>query len=61
MEDNPDEYEKLMQERSVLINAEELKELTYSSYNSLYGMENSIIENKARTDIITHFGSLTGQ
>lgn len=41
---NPDEYEELMQERSVLINAEELKELTYSGYHTLYGMDNSIVD-----------------
>ncbi len=46
------EYNELINERSILLNAEELKELTFSSYNSLYGENNSItdalssIENK---------------
>ena len=38
------EYEELIQERSILINSEDLKNLTYSSYDSLYGMDSSIID-----------------
>ncbi|OGH97559.1 MAG: DNA repair protein RecN [Candidatus Melainabacteria bacterium GWF2_32_7] len=38
------EYDNLLQERSVLINADELKNLSYSSYRSLYGQDNSIID-----------------
>lgn len=42
--ENPEEYENLMQERSVLLNAEELKDLSISSYNCLYSQDNSIID-----------------
>lgn len=38
------EYDELIQERSILLNAEELKKLTYSSYHSLYGQDGSIID-----------------
>jgi DNA repair protein RecN (Recombination protein N) len=38
------EYEELIEERSVMINAETLKELTYSSYSNLYGDEGSILD-----------------
>jgi len=42
--ENPDEYDELMQERSVFLNSEELKNLTISSYNSLYSQDDSIID-----------------
>jgi len=50
--ENPAEYDELVNERSVLVNAEELKDLTFSSYSALYGEDHSItdvldnIENK---------------
>jgi DNA repair protein RecN (Recombination protein N) len=46
--EDTDEYDNLIQERLILLNAEELKELTYSSYNILYSRENSVI------DILNH-------
>ncbi|OGI16684.1 MAG: DNA repair protein RecN [Candidatus Melainabacteria bacterium RIFOXYA12_FULL_32_12] len=42
--EDTNEYDNLLQERSVLINADELKNLSYSSYTSLYGQDNSIID-----------------
>jgi len=42
--ENTDEYSELIEERDILINAEELKELTYSSYSQLYEQENSIVD-----------------
>jgi len=42
--EHSDEYESLMQERTVLLNAEELKNLSFSSYSSLYSQDNSIID-----------------
>ncbi len=42
--ENINEYEELTRERSVLINAGELKELTMSGYEALYGGEQSIID-----------------
>ncbi|MFH0702571.1 MAG: DNA repair protein RecN [bacterium] len=42
--ENINEYDDLINERTVLLNAEELKELTFSSYDSLYGKDNSIID-----------------
>lgn len=39
-----DEYEELMEEREVLVNAEDLKEITYSGYAALYGEDHSIID-----------------
>ena len=39
-----EEYENLCEERSVLVNAEELKELTYSSYSCLYEQDSSIVD-----------------
>ncbi|MDD3012146.1 MAG: DNA repair protein RecN [Candidatus Gastranaerophilales bacterium] len=42
--ENPDEYESLMQERLVLLNAEELKDLSFSSYSCLYSQDSSIID-----------------
>jgi len=50
--DDASEYNELINERSVLLNAEDLKNLAYSSYNLLYGEDESItdvlanIENK---------------
>lgn len=38
------EYDVLIEEREVLINAEDLKDLTYSSYSALYGEDGSIID-----------------
>ncbi|EKE03734.1 MAG: hypothetical protein ACD_20C00157G0011 [uncultured bacterium] len=46
--ESTEEYDNLLQERSVLLNAEELKDLAYSSYSSLYGQDSSII------DILSH-------
>lgn len=42
--DNDNEYETLMDERGILLNSEELKELTYVSYDTLYGQDSSIID-----------------
>ncbi|MCK7502896.1 MAG: hypothetical protein MZV70_01525 [Desulfobacterales bacterium] len=39
-----DEYEALIRERDILLNAESLKDMTFSSYSVLYGQENSIID-----------------
>lgn len=41
---NINEYEELTDERNVLINAEELKTLTFSGYSALYGEEQSITD-----------------
>lgn len=41
---NINEYEELTEERNVLINAEELKALTFSGYSALYGEEQSITD-----------------
>lgn len=38
------EYNSLLEEKTILLNAEYLKEITFSGYNSLYGMDNSIID-----------------
>lgn len=42
--DNDNEYEILMDERGILLNSEELKELTYVGYDTLYGQDSSIID-----------------
>ena len=42
--EDPDEFDNLMQRRLVLLNSEELKELTYSSYSELYCQDNSVID-----------------
>jgi len=42
--EDTDEYIKLVEDREILINAEDLKELTYSGYVSLYGEDGSIID-----------------
>jgi DNA repair protein RecN (Recombination protein N) len=42
--DDPNEYECLTEERILLLNCEELKELTSSSYYSLYSQDSSIID-----------------
>lgn len=41
---NADEYDELIDERSVLVNAEELKDLAMSGYSALYGEEQSITD-----------------
>ena len=41
---NINEYDELMNERSILINAEELKEVTFSGYELLYNQDKSIID-----------------
>lgn len=41
---NPEEYENLVHERSVLLNAEDLKTLAYWGYKALYKQDNSIID-----------------
>ena len=38
------EYESLLQERTVLLNVEELKNISYSGYESLYNQDGSIID-----------------
>lgn len=42
--ENLNEYNDLLHERSILLNAEELKEITYSGYEILYNQESSIID-----------------
>ncbi|OGI02692.1 MAG: DNA repair protein RecN [Candidatus Melainabacteria bacterium GWF2_37_15] len=42
--ENPNEYDELMNERSVLVNAEELKNVAFSGYTALYGREQSITD-----------------
>ncbi len=42
--ENINEYDELMNERSVLLNAEELKNITYSGYSALYGEDGSITD-----------------
>jgi len=42
--ESPDEYESLMQERSILLNVEELKVISISSYNCLYSQDSSIVD-----------------
>ncbi len=42
--ENINEYDELINERSVLLNAEELKDLTYSAYSALYGEDRSITD-----------------
>lgn len=42
--ENMNEYNDLLQERSILLNAEELKEITYSGYEILYNQDSSIID-----------------
>ena len=41
---NINEYDELVNERSILINSEELKEITFSGYELLYNQESSIID-----------------
>lgn len=38
------EYNKLVEEREVLLHSEELKDLTYSGYSTLYSQEDSVID-----------------
>ncbi len=42
--ENPDEYEELNQQRLKLVNAKDLKDLTCSSYYSLYDQDDSLID-----------------
>ncbi|HSA06445.1 MAG TPA: DNA repair protein RecN [Candidatus Gastranaerophilales bacterium] len=42
--ENINEYEELLNKRSVLVNAQELKELTLSGYSALYGEDKSITD-----------------
>lgn len=42
--ENLNEYNDLLHERSILLNAEELKEITYSGYEILYNQDGSIID-----------------
>jgi len=41
---NINEYDELMRERSILLNSEELKAITFSGYESLYNQDRSIID-----------------
>ncbi|MEI7475072.1 MAG: DNA repair protein RecN [bacterium] len=41
---NAEEYTQLIEERELLINAEELKTSSYSGYELIYGQENSVID-----------------
>jgi len=41
---NINEYDELMRERSILLNSEELKTITFSGYESLYNQDRSIID-----------------
>lgn len=41
---NINEYDELMNERSILINSEELKEVTFSGYELLYNQDSSLID-----------------
>ncbi|OGI02012.1 MAG: DNA repair protein RecN [Candidatus Melainabacteria bacterium GWF2_32_7] len=41
---NINEYDELMNERSILLNSEELKEITHSGYELLYNQDSSIID-----------------
>ena len=52
--DNVDEYDELSRARNILINSENLRDLTYSSYNGIYGQNDSIIDilNQIETKII---------
>lgn len=42
--ETPLEYEDLKTERAVLLNSEELKNLTYTSYSTLYNNDNNVID-----------------
>lgn len=42
--ENINEYDELINERLILLNAEELKEITYSSYDCLYNQDGSVID-----------------
>lgn len=42
--DDLNEYEELIHRRSVLLNAEELKDISYSGYDILYNQDSSIID-----------------
>lgn len=42
--ENTDEYNDLIHQRSVLLNAEELKDITYYGYDILYNQDGSIID-----------------
>ena len=41
---NINEFDELMQERSILLNSEELKTITYSGYELLYNQDSSLID-----------------
>ena len=41
---NINEYDELMQERSILLNSEELKTITFSGYELLYNQDGSLID-----------------
>ncbi len=42
--ENINEYDELIQERAILLNSEELREISYSGYETLYNQDNSILD-----------------